>query len=52
MKPLMELSASLDTVVPHSADLFRAASTATNAPIPSGSSNASHYLSFILKNAS
>jgi gustatory receptor len=36
MKPLMELSASLDTVVPHSADLFRAVSATTNAPIPSG----------------
>uniref|UniRef100_A0A0U5AEG0 Odorant receptor n=1 Tax=Reticulitermes speratus TaxID=60591 RepID=A0A0U5AEG0_9NEOP len=36
MKPLMELSASLDTVVPHSADLFRAVSATTNAPITSG----------------
>ena len=37
IKPLMELSASLDTVVPNSADLFRAGSITTNAPVPSGS---------------
>lgn len=30
MKPLMELSAALDTVVPHSNELFRAASTISN----------------------
>lgn len=36
MKPLMELSASLDTLVPHSAELFRAVSASTNNPIPTG----------------
>ncbi|XP_023716643.1 odorant receptor coreceptor [Cryptotermes secundus] len=38
MKPLMELSASLDTLVPHSAELFRAVSATANNPIPSGDS--------------
>ncbi|XP_049839717.1 odorant receptor coreceptor [Schistocerca gregaria] len=34
MKPLMELSATLDTVVPHTSELFRAASTLpTNEPL-------------------
>jgi gustatory receptor len=47
MKPLMELSASLDTVVPHSADLFRAVSATTNAPIPSGGYNASLKIGFV-----
>ncbi|XP_069691382.1 odorant receptor coreceptor isoform X2 [Periplaneta americana] len=36
MKPLMELSASLDTVVPHSAELFRAVSANTNNPAATG----------------
>ncbi|PSN39983.1 Odorant receptor coreceptor [Blattella germanica] len=34
MKPLMELSASLDTVVPYSAELFRAVSATGNQPLP------------------
>jgi gustatory receptor len=49
MKPLMELSASLDTLVPHSAELFRAVSATANNPIPSGDYNASNYLATILK---
>jgi hypothetical protein len=49
MKPLMELSASLDTLVPHSAELFRAVSSTANNPIPSGDYSARNYISTVLK---
>nr|CAD7403190.1 unnamed protein product [Timema cristinae] len=39
MKPLMEISASLDTLMPHTTELFRAASSSSHAPLLSGSTD-------------
>lgn len=51
LKPLMELSAALDSVVPNSADLFRAASSSANQfnTMKGGKSENSNYINYICK---